>query len=345
MKKSSIILVDEDDEFVDALGRQCENIGLEVKRAANLPSAALMIAKRAPDILCVDLPMPMDDRLSFLNAPGADTRTCEVPLVVLTRQKGWETQQACKRIKADYVEKTVGYWATLEPILRRHAAGTLAESRPRPEIAIHGPLPRLARHLVETEMGEDFMERRAPHASQFPVTPDERDALTILDAVMARLGSSDQSNASGSVVPPASFDLENIPWVLCIDDDDDFSKALKIRLESHGAAVIRAFSGREGYRFAFTGPASVIVLDFNMPNGQGDYILGRLKDNPVTKDIPVVVITGTKDAVLKRRMLAMGAVAFFVKPVDFVELAEHLTKYINLVGLSKKPGVISSQAI
>ena len=82
--------------------------------------------------------------------------------------------------------------------------------------------------------------------------------------------------------------------MLCIDDDADFSDALKIRLEDHGVAVIRAHTGMEGYRLAFTTPASAILLDFNMPDGQGDYILGRLKDNPVTRDIPVVVITGVK---------------------------------------------------
>ena len=345
MKKSSIILVDDDDEFVGALGRRCESIGLEVKRAANLPRAALMTAECVPDVICVDLPMPIDDGLSFFEAPTGEARTCEVPLVVLTRQRGWETQQACKRIKADYVEKTVDYWSTLEPLLRRYVGGTVAESRPRPGIAIDGPLPCLARHLVETEKGKDSMETRSTHASHFPVTQDEHAALTIVDAVMAMLGNSNRSECDEHVVPPASFDLENIPWALCIDDDHDFSRALKIRLESHGAAVIQAFNGREGYRFAFTWPASVIVMDYSMPNGQGDYILGRLKDNPITKSIPVVVVTGSKDAVLKRQMLAMGAAAFFVKPVNFVELVEHLTKYIDLVGVPKRPSMIPSQAV
>jgi DNA-binding response OmpR family regulator len=124
--------------------------------------------------------------------------------------------------------------------------------------------------------------------------------------------------------------------VLCIDDDADFANVLKIRLEDHGVAVMRAHTGMEGYRLAFTTPASAILLDFNMPDGQGDYILGRLKDNPVTRDIPVVVITGSRDKMLERRMLAMGATAFFVKPVSFDELRDHLSKYIDILGLSKE---------
>ena len=92
----------------------------------------------------------------------------------------------------------------------------------------------------------------------------------------------------------------------------------------------------EGYRLAFTSQASAILLDFNMPNGQGDYVLGRLKDNPVTRDIPVVVITGMRDKMLERRMLAMGATAFFVKPVSFDVLREHLSKYIDILSEAKE---------
>jgi response regulator RpfG family c-di-GMP phosphodiesterase len=94
---------------------------------------------------------------------------------------------------------------------------------------------------------------------------------------------------------------------------------------------MRAHTGMEGYRLAFTSPASAILLDFNMPDGQGDYILGRLKDNLVTRDIPVIIITGVKDKVLERRMLGLGAAAFFVKPVSFDQLKEQLSRYISMV--------------
>ena len=45
---------------------------------------------------------------------------------------------------------------------------------------------------------------------------------------------------------------EDVPWVLCIDDDADFSDALKIRFEEHGVAVARAANGMEGYCMAFS---------------------------------------------------------------------------------------------
>jgi len=76
------------------------------------------------------------------------------------------------------------------------------------------------------------------------------------------------------------------PWVLCIDDDSDFSFGLKQRLAEYGVDVLRAFDGMEGYRYAFSSQAQLILLDYEMPNGNGEYVLRRLKENPVTQDIP-----------------------------------------------------------
>lgn len=120
------------------------------------------------------------------------------------------------------------------------------------------------------------------------------------------------------------------PWVLCIDDDADFSSVLRLRLEAIGVSVINAFTGMDGFQKAFSEPASAILLDFNMPNGQGDYILQRLKRNPVTMDIPVIVLTGNKDQQLQRRMLSMGAAAFLTKPLEFEDLLAVLQQQIDL---------------
>ena len=121
------------------------------------------------------------------------------------------------------------------------------------------------------------------------------------------------------------------PWILSIDDDYDFSDALKLRLDEYGIAVSRAANGMAGYWMAYTTRARAILLDYQMPNGQGDYILRRLKDNPVTRDIPVIMITGIKDKMLERRVLAMGAKAYLVKPVDFEQLRKVLSEFMPLL--------------
>jgi response regulator RpfG family c-di-GMP phosphodiesterase len=158
--------------------------------------------------------------------------------------------------------------------------------------------------------------------------------LALVDAVFAALcGGISENHNEGEVGDSsgASLSGDGVPWVLCIDDDADFSDALRTRFEEHGVAVVRAFSGMEGYRMAFTSPARVILLDFHMPNGEGDYILRRLKENPVTKAIPVFILSGAKDRVLQRRLIAMGAVEFLEKPIDFKKLRERLADYIDIL--------------
>jgi DNA-binding response OmpR family regulator len=122
-----------------------------------------------------------------------------------------------------------------------------------------------------------------------------------------------------------------VPWVLCIDDDADFSHALKLRLESRGVAVVRAYGGTEGFDSAFANRASAILLDFHLPNGQGDYVLRRLKETSITKDIPVIVVTGAKDGALERKMLNLGAEKVFFKPLDFDRLCDELSRHVSIL--------------
>jgi DNA-binding response OmpR family regulator len=121
------------------------------------------------------------------------------------------------------------------------------------------------------------------------------------------------------------------PWVLHIEDDEEFSAVVKLRLEAHGVAVVRAANGVEGYTTAFMQEADAILLDYEVPGAEGDYILRRLKDNPVTKDIPVIVLTGRRDQALVRQMLNLGAERCFTKPVDFDALLTELRRHIDVL--------------
>jgi len=124
---------------------------------------------------------------------------------------------------------------------------------------------------------------------------------------------------------------KELPWVLHIEDDIHFSQALRRRLATHGVVAVRAFDGMEGIRFAFQYPASVIILDYHLPNGRGDYVLRRLKEAPGTAGIPVIVVTGAADKALERRFRAAGADGFLGKPLDMEQLVDELSKHIDLV--------------
>ena len=69
-----------------------------------------------------------------------------------------------------------------------------------------------------------------------------------------------------------------------------------------------------------------------MPDCNGEYILRRLKENPVTQDIPVIVLTGTKDQALARRMHNLGAARFLTKPVNWEVLWAELRPLVQREG-------------
>lgn len=112
------------------------------------------------------------------------------------------------------------------------------------------------------------------------------------------------------------------PWILCIDDDEDFSSALKLRLQSQGYDVVRAFSSETGYRCAFELDPEAILLDLNMPNGSGEELLSQLHFHPETAHIPVMVVTGMNEPGLEKRLLDAGAHSFFRKPISHTSLID-----------------------
>lgn len=125
------------------------------------------------------------------------------------------------------------------------------------------------------------------------------------------------------------------PQVLVIDDDLDLGRALKIKLAAYGVEVLQAVNGMQGYWIALKQRPDAIILDFNMPEGRGDYVLGRLKGHSITKDIPVVILTGRTrggrtDFGLERELVSMGAVKFLTKPLDFEALLNELRSHLTI---------------
>ena len=124
-------------------------------------------------------------------------------------------------------------------------------------------------------------------------------------------------------------DAPHKPNVLLIDDDATWCNVLSLRLQSQGVDVVSAFEGMTGFRSAIARDTKAIVLDFEMTDVQGDYVLRRLKDNPITRDIPVIVVTGHDNNSIKRTVFNLGAAAFLTKPCSWDSLWDELQKYLE----------------
>ena len=87
-----------------------------------------------------------------------------------------------------------------------------------------------------------------------------------------------------------------------------------------GFDVDAANYGMQGFTRAATERPDVIVTDLRMPQGTGDYVVQRLRDDHRTCDIPVIVLTGCRDADLEMQMRGLNVRAFFTKPASLEAL-------------------------
>jgi CheY-like chemotaxis protein len=101
--------------------------------------------------------------------------------------------------------------------------------------------------------------------------------------------------------------------VLLVEDDHFLRKAAGAMLRKHGFEVVTACDGEEGLNAAFAVSPDLILLDLIMPKLQGFEVLERLKTNPATASIPVVILSNLGQEADVRRAVAAGAVAYFIK--------------------------------
>ncbi|MFL5348883.1 MAG: response regulator [Hyalangium sp.] len=103
----------------------------------------------------------------------------------------------------------------------------------------------------------------------------------------------------------------SLPSLLLVDDSDAILALEKAILSGH-YSLHTASNGREALeRLAKLQPAAVL-LDLSMPEMDGDEVLQRMKANPATSDIPVIIISSEKSRA--EACLGMGAEAFLAKP-------------------------------
>ncbi len=112
--------------------------------------------------------------------------------------------------------------------------------------------------------------------------------------------------------PPAS--------ILIVDDEQRNRKLLQALLKPEGYITRCAADGEEALASVAETPPDLILLDIMMPGMDGYEVTARLKANPVTAHIPIIMVTAHIDRDARLAGLAAGAEDFLTKPVDRAEL-------------------------
>jgi CheY-like chemotaxis protein len=118
--------------------------------------------------------------------------------------------------------------------------------------------------------------------------------------------------------------------VLYIEDNDDDVYMLKMRLELLGTfEVLTARDGERGCEMAAGEQPDIILMDLEMPVVDGWEATRRLKDNPQTRDIPIIVLSAHALAGEREKALAAGCNEFDTKPIEFERLVATVRRVLD----------------
>jgi putative two-component system response regulator len=115
--------------------------------------------------------------------------------------------------------------------------------------------------------------------------------------------------------------------VLVVDDTPQNLSLISDLLESHYQVKL-ASGGERALAIISANPPDLILLDIMMPGMDGYEVCRRLKDNPASKEIPVIFVTSLADSENRAMGLDLGAVDYLTKPIDPDMLLASVAKHI-----------------
>ena len=112
--------------------------------------------------------------------------------------------------------------------------------------------------------------------------------------------------------------------VLVVEDEPDIRELVQMTLSAAGYDAVAVADGPAALQQARELAPDLVVLDLGLPGMEGSEVLGRLRIDRATREVPVIVLTARLDAGSEREVMALGASEFLVKPFKRQELVERV---------------------
>ncbi|OHB58699.1 MAG: two-component system response regulator [Planctomycetes bacterium RBG_13_44_8b] len=129
---------------------------------------------------------------------------------------------------------------------------------------------------------------------------------------------------------------EKTPVVLVVDDDEPSLELLQAYLEDVDCEIIPAKDGLEALKILGRKPPDLVLLDVMMPKMSGFEVCKRIKNDPKTSDVPVIMVTALNEFGDIERGIDSGTDDFISKPVNKLELVTRVKTMLKLKHLSDK---------
>ena len=182
------------------------------------------------------------------------------------------------------------------------------------------------RKTVDEQREEQAAEEKAESSS------NRRDIVDIdrnsIDQLMAQLASPDSGLGPISNIPGIPKTSGGRKHILVVDDNAMMLKMLKEHLHDK-YDVATAVSGKVAMKFLEKKTTDLILLDYEMPEESGPDVLEKLRASELTRDIPVVFLTGVTDTKKVKEVLSLKPQSYLLKPVDREKLLDTIAKIIG----------------
>jgi len=118
------------------------------------------------------------------------------------------------------------------------------------------------------------------------------------------------------------------PKVLIVDDEP-FNIELLEGYLSKEYDILKAHDGSEAITIVEATPPDIILLDIIMPGINGYKVCKKLKDDPKTNHIPIVIVTSLNETKDRNKAIEAGADDFVTKPFDIIELTVRVRSHLR----------------
>ena len=118
--------------------------------------------------------------------------------------------------------------------------------------------------------------------------------------------------------------------ILYVEDNDDAREVMAQMLLDFGFEVIQAVDGKSALTRVAVAKPDVVLMDIGLPDMNGYELARRLKENPASRSIPLIALTGYGQLQDKDVATRAGFAAHLVKPVDLYDILRAIEEVLGL---------------